>query len=39
MYNIYINEKKIIEKEEKEKLKEKEKLIEAKKKSKPIIVI
>lgn len=34
MYNYYINEKKIIEKEEKEKLKEKEKLIEAKKKSK-----
>jgi hypothetical protein len=34
MYNIYINEKKIIEKEEKEKLKEKEKLLEAKKKSK-----
>ena len=39
MYNYYINEKKIFEKEEKEKLKEKEKLIEAKKKSKPIIVI
>ena len=39
MYNYYINEKKIIEKEEKEKLKEKEKLLEAKKKSKPIIVI
>ena len=34
MYNYYINEKKITEKEEKEKLKEKEKLIEAKKKSK-----
>ena len=39
MFNYYINEKKNIEKEEKEKLKEKEKLIEAKKKSKPIIVI
>lgn len=37
MYNYYINEKKIIEKEEKEKLKEKEKLIEAKKKSKQIL--
>ena len=39
MFNYYINEKKNFEKEEKEKLQEKEKLIEVKKKSKPIIVI